>query len=121
VQAGEVVVSAAAQKGAAVVVAAFTLIVLLGGCGGHSGDANKVALIARSWSHAKGGSCSKVRAAALSGRIVTLYSCTMTDVPPQYRIAGSFDNPTQHYCFAFANDAGLRVEQFGSRCEKGQP
>jgi hypothetical protein len=99
---------------------ALALIVLVAGCGGHSGDADKVALIARSWSHAKGGSCSKVRAAALSGRIVTLYSCTMTGVPPQYRLEGSFADPTQRYCFAFANDAGVRVEQFGSRCEKGQ-
>ena len=38
---------------------------------------------------------------------VKLYSCTMTDVPPQYRQFGSFDNSPQHYCYAVDGDYGV--------------
>jgi hypothetical protein len=91
---------------------------LLAGCGG-SGDSGKVALIARSESQAKGGACDKVRDDAVNGRIVALYSCTLTGVPPAYRLVGSFDNPTQHFCFGYANDTGVNLTQtYGASCRR---
>jgi hypothetical protein len=91
-------------------------ILPLTACGG-SGDAGKVAVIARSESHAKGGTCGKVRDDALNGRVVALYSCTLTGVPVQDRVEGSFDTPTQHFCFAYANSTDVNVTQrFGSNC-----
>ena len=96
------------------------LIVSLTGCGG-SGEAGKVAVIARSESQAEGATCDKVRDDAVSGQLVGLYSCTLTGVPPQYRPAGSFDNPTLHYCFGFANNTGVNMTQrFGLTCKQSE-
>jgi len=36
---------------------------------------------------------------------MTLYKWSLEDVPPVNRIVGHFDESTQHYCFAFADDA----------------
>jgi len=80
-------------------------------------------VVARSESHAEGATCDKVRDDAVGEQLVGLYSCTLTGVPPQYRPAGSFDNPTLHYCFGFANDTGVNVTlRFGSTCrQSGAP
>jgi FtsX extracellular domain len=96
-------------------------ILSLTGCGG-SGDAGKVAKIARSESEAQGATCDKVRDDAVSGQLVALYSCTLTNVPPAHRLAGSFDSPTQHYCFAYASEMGVNMTQrYGPECSGSAP
>jgi hypothetical protein len=35
--------------------------------------------------------------------------CSLEDVPPANRIDGHFNESTQHYCFAFADDAAVDV------------
>jgi hypothetical protein len=92
------------------------MIVGLAGCGG-SGDAAKVSLIARSDAHAKSASCKSFGDGAIGGQVVTLYHCTVTDVPPQYRREGHFAESTQHYCFGYANGRGVDVSvRYGPRC-----
>jgi hypothetical protein len=91
-------------------------LLMLAGCGGSS-NADKVALVAKSEVQTRSGSCARVRDDAISGRVVTLYDCTMKDVAPQHRVARFFTDPTQHFCFAYANNTAVNVSQrFGLRC-----
>ena len=85
------------------------------GCGSGSGDADakKAELIARSDARASGGSCEKVGDDAINGRVVTLYSCVMHDVPFAYRLVGQAAESTQRYCYAFANDAAVGAVAVG--------
>jgi hypothetical protein len=98
---------------------AGAFVALVAGCGGHAqGDADQVARIVRADVHAKGGSCERVRKATLmSGETVTLYTCTMQGVPSDYRAFGSFDTPTQRYCYAVQGDYGVMAnDAFGAEC-----
>ena len=82
-------------------VALVATLALLAGCGGSNRpDGDQVARIVRADVHARGGSCDEQGTAVVSNQTVRLYACTMTDVPPQYRQFGSFDNSPQHYCTA---------------------
>jgi hypothetical protein len=104
------------------IAALVVTLALIAGCGGSNrGDAEQVARIVRADVHARGGgSCDEKGTAVVGGRTVTLYSCTMRDVPPQYRQFGSFDNSPQDYCYAVEGDYGVDgSDRFGPTC--GQP
>lgn len=77
--------------------------------------------IVRADVHARGGACEKKGTAVVGRGRVTLYSCTMTDVPPQYRQFGSFDNSPQHYCYAVDGDYGVDgSDLFGPTCAQNR-
>jgi hypothetical protein len=105
-------------SGLVLVISALGLVSGVSGCGG-SGDAAKVAVIARSEQQAEGATCKKARDEAVDGRLLGLYSCTLTGVSSMYRLGESPYNPTQHYCYAFANEAGTNMTpRFGSDCRQ---
>lgn len=101
-------------------VALVATLALLAGCGGSNRpDADQVARIVRADVHARGGSCDEQGTAVVSNQTVRLYACTMTDVPPQYRQFGSFDNSPQHYCYVVEGDYGVDgSDRFGQTCAR---
>jgi hypothetical protein len=104
------------------IVALASTLALLAGCeDSNRGNADQVARIVRADVHASGGSCAEKGTAVVSGQTVTLYACTMRDVPPQYRQFGSFDNSPQHYCYAVEGDYGVDgSSQFGPTCAENR-
>jgi hypothetical protein len=104
------------------IVALASTLALLAGCGGSNrADVDQVARIVRADVHASAGSCDEKGTAVVSRRTVALYSCTMRDVPPQYRQFGSFDNSPQHYCYAVEGDYGVDGSSlFGPTCAQNR-
>ena len=76
-------------------------------------QAEKVALAVRADYPAGNGlpqsvDCQELRDAVLNGRIVTFYSC---------KVDGALHPPAGPVCYAFANDAVMRVPRLGLGCK----
>jgi hypothetical protein len=102
----------------ALVAAGLTLLLM--GCSESEQEAERAARIVRADVHARGGTCTPAGTATVSEEKVTLYSCTMSGVPPAYREFAREHQSTQRYCYAVVGDYGVAARtMFGSRPASG--